>query len=117
MRWADVSREVGAEVSYAGDGRLEAVETIEILGQDLDAVFSAVPGVTVDTQRFTLSDSEAGLGPLTTDAGLLDTLVTRLAGNLVLPPMEGLTYESIRATEAGLEVVVTGESVSVASLR
>ncbi|HSN42763.1 MAG TPA: DUF2993 domain-containing protein, partial [Propionibacteriaceae bacterium] len=63
--WADVSREVGAEVGYAGDGRLEAVETIEILGQSLDAVFSAAPGVTVDTQRFTLSDPRAGLGPLT----------------------------------------------------
>ena len=117
MTWSDLSREIGIEVAYGGDGRLQATQRIEILGVGFDAVFSAVPGVDAETQRFTLTDPMAAVGPLTTTAGLLDRLVDQVTDAIPLPDLKGVDYRSAMATEAGLQVVLVGEAVSLESLR
>ncbi len=117
LSWAEASRQLGITMTGGQGDRLVIERSLNLSGTPVTISISVVPGVDAAGQKLTLSDPRASLGGVDLPASLLQPVAAAVAGEAHLPSVRGISYRSLTATTAGLQLVVHGVDVSVSSIR
>lgn len=110
VSYADLGKSLGGEVTYAGNGRVEASRTFTVLGQKVRPTISAKPSAANGALSFTGS-SINGLddAPAAVASALNDVFDTSLSLKGI--PFH-ITVTSLTADARGLELVLAGKNLS-----
>ena len=110
VSYAELSKRLGVDVSYAGDGRVKASKTVTIGDNSLNLQLSAAPVIADGALSFTKT-AVNGLGSL---SGQLPDVVQQIFEekfSLQNFPF-GVRVQSLRVTDAGIELTLTGSDLT-----
>ena len=110
VSYAELSKRLGVDVSYAGDGRVKASKTVTIGDNSLNLQLSAAPVIADGALSFTKT-AVNGLGSL---SGQLPDVVQQIFQakfSLQNFPF-GVRVQSLRVTDAGIELTLTGSDLT-----
>ena len=104
----------GAPLSYAGDGRLQIVQTATIVGRDVKAEITGRPELNAQAQTITLTDPEITVAGVELPEFTADALLRALLKPIPVTGVPlGLQLSSIDPQDGGLYAGVVGDSIPI----
>lgn len=116
MTWPELGSVLGVALEPAPGQRVQVTRELDIYGAGVSIVMTAVPGVDVERQQFTLSDPEATLVGVALPRTVLQPLAKRVADQIELPVIAGLRYTSLTPVDSGMRLEMVGKDVALSSL-
>ena len=113
--YPELSKLLGASVTYAGDGRVSAAETATVLGQQITGSVTAAVGIT-GTTLLSFSDVRIAVGGsgVTLPQSVTDSLTSAFKNQLSLAGLPfGLRLQGVVATSAGVSISATARTVAL----
>jgi hypothetical protein len=108
VSYAELSKRLGADVSYAGDGRVQAEKTLTIGDNTLNLQLSSAPIIADGALSFTKTAIN-GLGSVE----LPDIVQQIFQEKFSLQNFPfGVRIQSLRVTDAGIELTLTGSDLT-----
>jgi hypothetical protein len=118
LRYADLSRALGSEISFAGSGpdgrgRLKASRTVWVLGQTVTG--TATVGVAVaGPTSLSFTSPQVDVGGASVPQSVVATLTSTFATPINLSGLPaGLHLDGVQVTAAGVVVTVSGQNVAL----
>jgi hypothetical protein len=113
VAWAEISRQLGAEVTPQEGGRVRVDLSVDLYGQRADFVFSAQPVLDVPTQEVRLVEPRVLIARYRVPAGIVERIAAEYAPPVPIVLPLSLQANSLTIGADHLELGLTGSDVEV----
>ena len=116
MDYAQLSKLAGIHITHDTGDRVKFDKEVSIFLAKLTITVTARPVLDPATGKITLEDPKARASRVPVPAGIIKKALKAHEDKLVLPPLNGLIYESLVADEKGATIRVSGRDILLKDL-